>query len=613
MLNHRPVLVASGLVTAAAYLTAASLFLPWFTTPQHGPWTLTNYHFLLKEGVAGFFVIPPLATFLLLSVFALLGPSKLARGLVAKFFGVLITLLGALGCFLVVSANGQIFHLFFNNIIVANNGPAYYLSVFAHAFVLLAGLSLLRGSFLLSRSSVSTKNSNNTLPTQQQQQKQHGHSSSSTTLRQRKKQQQQQQQKRTDENRNASSSSSSVGWRVIAAVQLVIFLVFFVGAAKVFIPSFPASDVLQHVHLPPGFKAHLYAKDIPNARSMATGPKGTLFVGTRTLGKVYAILDRNQDYVPDEVKVIEEGLYMPNGVAFKDGALYLAEVDKIWRYDNIESSLLEGKPLQKTLLRDNLPNDSHHGWKFIRFGPDGLLYVPVGAPCNVCERDDPRYATIMTIDVSVPYPGDNNSDTIFAYGIRNSVGFDWHPITQHLWFTENGRDFASEEYPPDELNHAPKRGLHFGYPYCFGYNVHDPETNPEENKKVECSLPAYQPSAKDLDPHVAALGVRFYQADMFPSAYKNVIFFAEHGSWNRKNPTGYRLLISRIPSVDYSVNNSNNDNERPTYEEFATGFIDSKDGTVYGRPVDVHILPDGSMLVSDDFAGQIYRITYSSS
>ncbi|MBM3242622.1 hypothetical protein FJZ31_40700 [Candidatus Poribacteria bacterium] len=225
---------------------------------------------------------------------------------------------------------------------------------------------------------------------------------------------------------------------------------------------------LDSIKLPPGFEINIYADNLFNARAMTLSPNGTLFVGTRNAGNVYAILDRDKDNKADEVITLARGLNMPNGVAFRDGALYVAEVSRVLRYDNIEANL--NNPPAPVVINDSFPKDASHGWKFIRFGPDERLYVPVGAPCNVCKRDDDeRYATIMRMKP------DGAGLEIFAHGVRNTVGFDWHPQTKELWFTDNGRDWLGDDMPPDELNHAPKEGLHFGFPYCHGGDILDPE------------------------------------------------------------------------------------------------------------------------------------------
>ena len=335
--------------------------------------------------------------------------------------------------------------------------------------------------------------------------------------------------------------------------------------------------------LPKGFRIDLYAENLEGARSLARGDKGTLFVGTRKNDRVYAVVDDNGDFKADRVHTVAVGLNMPNGVAFRDGALYVAEVDRILRFDNIEARL--DNPPQPVVVNDSFPDNSHHGWKFIAFGPDGKLYVPVGAPCNICESADARFASITRINP------DGSDFEIFARGVRNSVGFDWHPETGELWFTDNGRDWLGDDLPPDELNRAAAPDRHFGYPYWHGKDIPDPEFGSGHSAN-EFTLPA-----RELGPHVAALGMRFYTGKMFPIEYRNQIFIAEHGSWNRSSKIGYRISLVRLQ-----------DNQAIAYEPFAQGWL--RNGQVYGRPVDLLILPDGSLLVSDDAAGRIYRISF---
>ena len=341
---------------------------------------------------------------------------------------------------------------------------------------------------------------------------------------------------------------------------------------------------LETVKLPPGFAISIYANNVPNARSMTLSPNGTLFVGTRTAGTVYAVLDRDRDGTADEVIVIAKGLNMPNGVAFRDGALYVAEVSRILRYDRIEASLYN--PPAPVVVNRGFPTDRHHGWKFIRFGPDGKLYVPVGAPCNVCNPTDERYAAIWRMEP------DGTGLERFARGVRYTVGFDWHPTTEKLWFTDNGRDWMGDDQPPDELNRAPRPGLHFGFPYCHGTNVPDPLYG----AKRRCE--EFTPPAVELGPHVASLGMRFYTGAMFPKSYRGQIFIAEHGSWNRSTPIGYRITLVRLRG-----------NRAVSYDVFADGWL--RGGRAWGRPVDVLVMPDGALLVSDDHAGAIYRISYT--
>lgn len=338
------------------------------------------------------------------------------------------------------------------------------------------------------------------------------------------------------------------------------------------------------ISLPEGFKIDVFADNVDGARSMALSPNGTLFVGTRNKnGNVYAVLDTNKDYKADKVISIGKNLFMPNGVAFKDGNLYVAEVNRVLRYDDIENHL--DNPPQPIVVNDNFPDKTHHGWKFIRFGPDGKLYVPVGAPCNICLSEDKRFASIMRMNP------DGSDLEVFASGIRNTVGFDWNPETNELWFTDNGRDMLGDNIPPDELNRAPEKGLHFGYPFVHGGDILDPEFG--EGKKIA----DFVKPAQKLGPHVAALGMRFYTGSMFPAKYKNQIFIAEHGSWNRSKKIGYRISLVKLSG-----------NTAVSYETFADGWLNGD--SVSGRPVDIQIMPDGSMLVSDDYGGVIYRISY---
>ncbi|MGA7800229.1 MAG: PQQ-dependent sugar dehydrogenase [Gammaproteobacteria bacterium] len=339
---------------------------------------------------------------------------------------------------------------------------------------------------------------------------------------------------------------------------------------------------LDSLRLPPGFHIALFTDQVPDARSMTFGADGTLFVGTRSAGKVYAVVDRDEDGRAERVYTLLEGLDLPNGVAFRDGALYVAEVNRVLRLDRIESRL--DHPPAPVVIRDDFPSDHHHGWKFIAFGPDGWLYVPVGAPCNVCER--PGYAAIYRMRP------DGSDRQVFARGVRNTVGFDWQPGTDALWFTDNGRDWLGNDQPPDELNRAPRPGLHFGFPYCHGRNLPDPDYG----KGRDCST--FTPPAAELGAHVAALGMRFYTGSSFPAPYRGRIFIAEHGSWNRSTKVGYRVVVANLDG-----------NRVVDVKPFATGWL--QHGQAWGRPVDVQVAPNGDLLVSDDRAGAIYRIHYS--
>lgn len=331
---------------------------------------------------------------------------------------------------------------------------------------------------------------------------------------------------------------------------------------------------------PPGFKVELWASGIPNARSMARGDKGTIFVGNRFIGKVFAVVDKGSTR---EVKVIAEGLHRPNGIAFKNGALYVAELSKVNRFDNIENKL--DNPPKPVVIYDDLPKDEPHGWKFIAFGPDGRLYVPVGTPCNTCEPP-PTHGQIRSITA------DGKDAKIVTRGIRNTVGFDWHPVTREMWFTDNGRDWLGENQPNDELNRIAGPQQHFGNPYCLGGDTLDPVLG----KGKKCA--DYTAPELKLGPHVAALGMRFYTGSMFPAEYKNRIFIALHGSWNRTEITGYKIMQVTLQA-----------DGKHKYEPFVEGWLEGS--KFWGRPADVLVMPDGSLLISDDVAGAIFRVSYS--
>ena len=351
------------------------------------------------------------------------------------------------------------------------------------------------------------------------------------------------------------------------------------------IPSCYASDSTEGlIFLPPGFSISTYAEHVPDARSMTISPGNILFVGSMEAGRVYAVIDRDKDFKADEVITIAKGLTMPNGVALHDGDLYVAEVHRIIKYKDIENHL--HNPGEPEVVFDSLPREKWHGWKFIRFGPDDKLYVPIGAPCNVCEPKDPHFATITRMNA------DGSGFEIYARGVRNSVGFDWQPGTNELWFTDNGRDMMGDNLPPDELNHAPHAGMHFGFPYLHGKNVYDPEYGSRADNII------FTKPACELGPHVAALGMRFYTGKMFPAEYTNQIFIAEHGSWNRTEPIGYRVSLVKLHNST-SIG----------YEIFAQGWL--QPNSILGRPVDIEIMPDGSLLISDDYSGKIYRVTYN--
>ncbi|MDB6062416.1 MAG: sorbosone dehydrogenase [Verrucomicrobiaceae bacterium] len=362
----------------------------------------------------------------------------------------------------------------------------------------------------------------------------------------------------------------------VLLMRFVVVIFCFINAAQAALP-------LDKIKLPPGFEITVFAENVKDARSLALGDNGTLFVGTRSEGKVYAI--RHDGKQAQQIFTIASGLNMPNGVAFRNGALYVAEVNRVLRFDNIEANLERpGKPV---VINDQFPSETHHGWKFIQFGPDGLLYVPIGAPCNICDRGDP-YASITRIDVDKI----NQQPEIVARGIRNTVGFDWQPQSKKLWFTDNGRDLLGDDVPPDELNRISRAGEHFGYPYCHAGTIEDPEFGAKHNCKE------FVAPFANLQAHSANLGVRFYTGNLFPAEYRNQLFIAQHGSWNRSKKVGYRLIrVDPSKSGDAAVS------------VFAEGWLQG-DETVLGRPVDVQLMPDGALLVSDDTANAIYRIGY---
>jgi glucose/arabinose dehydrogenase len=346
------------------------------------------------------------------------------------------------------------------------------------------------------------------------------------------------------------------------------------------IPAAPDKLPVAKLKVLAGYNIEVYAAGMANARSLAQGDKGTVFVGSRLVDKVYAIVNKDGKR---SVKVIASGLYRPNGVAFKDGTLYIAELSKVSKIDKIEDNL--DNPPKPTVIYDNLPKDEAHGWKFIAIGPDNKLYVPVGQPGNNVLHDD-DHGQIRRMNL------DGSGAEVIARGVRNTVGFDWNPETKQLYFTDNGRDWMSEDVPEDELNRITKVGEHFGAPYCLQGNIVDPEFGWGKS----CS--EYTPPVGLLGPHSASLGMRFYTGSMFPKTYKNAIIIARHGSWNRSKKVGGDVVVAKL----------NKDGTVKSIEPFLTGFLE--DNKYIGRPVDVMQLKDGSLLVSDDWNGAVYRITY---
>ncbi|MGF6777988.1 glucose/arabinose dehydrogenase [Paraburkholderia sp. GAS334] len=363
---------------------------------------------------------------------------------------------------------------------------------------------------------------------------------------------------------------------------LLLAVSFLLGSMAV-MDAIAAPPPVDRIRLPPGFHIEILADNVPSAREMAFSPKGILYAGSFD-GYVYA-LELHDGRVAAR-HVIASGLDTPAGVAWRDGVLYVSAVSKILRFDAIDDHLAD--PPKPVVVTDKLPTEHHHGWKFIAFGPDGKLYVPQGAPCNICLPDRDHYAMLGRMDA------DGSHYETIARGVRNTVGFAWHPATHELWFTDNGRDMLGDDRPDDELNRAPRAGMDFGYPFCHAGDIADPEFG----KDHPCS--GFTPPVAKLGAHVAALGMRFYTGAMFPADYRNNIFIAEHGSWNRSRKIGYRVVRVIV----------NADGSNPRQEVFAQGWL-MPDESVWGRPADVLPLPDGSLLISDDYAGAIYRVTWS--
>jgi glucose/arabinose dehydrogenase len=345
----------------------------------------------------------------------------------------------------------------------------------------------------------------------------------------------------------------------------------------------PLAEIpVDKIKVPKGFHVEVWAHGMPGVRMMTRGSKGTIWAGTRTVGRVYEIKDKGGQR---EHRILAEKLVQPNGVAFQGGNLYVMAINRVFRYDGIEDNP-NVKPVELTEAF-KLPPEVHHNWKFIAFGPDSRLYVQVGAPCNICEPSD-QHAQIRR------YVADGSNMEVVARGVRNTVGFDFHPQTGELWFTDNGRDWQAENGPDDELNRVSKMGEFFGFPYCHANGIPDMDI-----KKKDPCKGVTMPVAS-MGPHAAALGMRFYTGDMFPKEYKNSIFVARHGSWNRSSLFGFDVANVRA--------SPNGKNAKVT--PFMTGFMDGKENKFWGRPADVMQLPDGSLLVADDQMGAIYRVTY---
>jgi len=367
------------------------------------------------------------------------------------------------------------------------------------------------------------------------------------------------------------------------------------AASIVTAASQQGASPLASLVLPAGFHADVFADGVENAREMALAPGGTVFVGSRSAGKVHAVVDSNGDHKADKVMLIASGLDQPNGVAMRNGALYVATASKLLRFDDIEKHL--DAPPAPVTIREDLPNPkTGHSWKFIAFGPDDMLYMSVGAPCNVCTSP-PMVSAIVRMRP------DGSDMAVFAEGVRNSVGFDWQPATHELWFTDNGRDLLGDDVPNDELNVAWKAGLHFGFPYCHQGDVADPQFGAER----ACSTT--EPPVLKLGAHVAAIGFTFYTGNMFPASYKNAAIIAEHGSWNRSTPSGYRVMVAHTEGRKVT-------GYEPLVDGFLPGLTSGSPGgrgagaAAIGRPADVLQMPDGSILISDDTGNRLIRVSY---
>jgi glucose/arabinose dehydrogenase len=372
--------------------------------------------------------------------------------------------------------------------------------------------------------------------------------------------------------------------QTLSAAQIGQLADYIASAPKTAAAAKPAGDSPAGLKLPKGFHIAVYADNVDTARSMTVSDSGIVYVGSRKAGKVYALVDDNHDGVADRVVTVAEGLQHPIGVTMLNGALYVAEISRIIRFDAIDKTYA-GKPAYK-VVKDDLPKETWHGEKFIKAGPDGKIYVPIGAPCNTCDKENEAYSKLWRMNP------DGSGWEEYARGIRNTVGFAWHPQSRELWFTDNGPDEMGDNMPSCELNVAPKAGLHFGFPYCHGGVLPDPKFG----KANSCE--PYVPPVAQLGPHVAPLGLAFYTGTQFPQMYRNQVFIAEHGSWNRENKIGYQVsLVTLYGSKAVSKTT------------FISGFL-GPDDKVTGRPVDLAVMADGSLLVSDDYAGKVYRVTY---
>ena len=347
----------------------------------------------------------------------------------------------------------------------------------------------------------------------------------------------------------------------------------------------PAADIpIDKIKLPPGFKAEIWATGLPGGRAMARGDDGKIYVGTRGLGRVYEVSDNGSQR---SVRTVIDKLNQPAGVAFRQGSLYVMAIDKVLRFDGIEKNPTTA-PVDMTAAF-KLPSEPHHNWKYIAFGPDGKLYVPFGAPCNICELPTQEYAQIRR------YNPDGTGMEVLATGVRNSVGFDWHPVTKELWFSNHGRDWQGDDTPHDTMHRLSRTGMNAGFPYCHEGRL------PDTDVKKANACQGVEPPVALMGPHAATMGVTFYTGGMFPPEYRNVLFNARKGSWNRTRKIGFDVVMVKAGA----------DGSNARVEPFMTGFMDEATQTFWGRPAYLMQMPDGALLVSDEQLGAIYRISYA--
>jgi len=535
--------ISEYLALGASVLSAYSYFLPYFITPKHGGWKMKDYPLLLSEGLSTIYFAPIFVASIPI-LRSLLASKGLCASSIWKGISGWITLLSAIGSFILqIYAYFGLTTMNFGDLVKVRAASSFYVLLLANSMLIISGISSIQ------------------LPSLQK----------------------------------TSPSKLTV------IISLVILLVAFgfVIAVRRKVEDQCVVDP-KDLQVEQGFKVEVYA-EVDEARQMFVSPETqNVYVGSRLKGLVHCI------HFKTKLKLLlAKGMEQPNGIAMKGGDLYVAEISRIWVFKDIDKQVEEALKHNDTnyiadnvkpaLWYDKLPSKKHHGWRYIKFGPDGKLYVAIGVPCNTCTPPEKTFATIMR------QTDPNKAEfEIFAEGIRNTVGFDWDPKTKLLWFTENGRDFSSHDWPPDEINVAMEEGLHFGFPFVYGNQTLDPEVP----KPKSFDINNYTPAAFNLEPHAAALGVTFYTGEMFPAKYKNGFFVAEHGSWNSVKLRGYKVGFATFTADRKGIEK---------YEPFLQGFIKPNHIVGCGRPVDVVQMKDGSLLVSDDFTYRIYRVTYQSS